>query len=469
MDFKGFADLFQPMTCIMSVETFPDGSYGNIRIVTGNEKYINATEYYEEMGAHDIFTNKFIPNSPYERYIPKDLNFEDFCYRCAIKGEQLHTYIHPDRFDCWLNLTMMPLVSDKENIGYCTYSQEITKDADPNLMTNIAPDIAGTVLNICIQLNDTNDFKKSMDEVIGGISDLCACDHCCILLTDHNTRKCTVLCERFGEGSQRIPMENYLDDDFFDIADSWKDTIAGSTCIIVKDPQEWEVLKQRNPAWYASLQSAKVQSIVLFPLRSGNEVLGYIWAIDFDAERTVKIKETLELTSFFISAHIANHQLFKRMEIMSSIDILTGVFNRNALNNRIDSICTQKAGTPENVGIVFADLNGLKRMNDSEGHFAGDMLLKNAALVLQREFEGCEIYRAGGDEYMIIAADMPEEEFNAHVEQLRADTADPEGVCFAVGKCYEKASEIKKAMRMADERMYADKEAFYKEHPEIAR
>ena len=157
------------------------------------------------------------------------------------------------------------------------------------------------------------------------------------------------------------------------------------------------------------------------------------------------------------------------MEIMSSIDILTGVFNRNAMNNRIDSICTKKAGTPENVGIVFADLNGLKRMNDSEGHFAGDMLLKNAALVLQREFEGCEIYRAGGDEYMIIAADMPEEEFNAHVEQLKSDTADPERVCFAVGKCYEKASEIKKAMRMADERMYADKEAFYKEHPEIAR
>ena len=40
MDFKGFADMFKPMTCIMSVEKFEDGSFGNIRIVTGNDTYM---------------------------------------------------------------------------------------------------------------------------------------------------------------------------------------------------------------------------------------------------------------------------------------------------------------------------------------------------------------------------------------------------------------------------------------------
>ena len=468
MDFKGFADMFKPMTCIMSVEKFEDGSFGNIRIVTGNDTYINAMQYYESMGAHDIFTQGFIPDSPYERYIPKDLNFEEYCYRCAILGEQLHTYIKPGRFDCWLNLTMMPLVSDKENIGYCTYSQEITQEADASKMTDIAPDIAGAVLNICIKLSKSDDFSKSMNDVIVGIRELCDSDHCCILLTDHNTRKCTVLCEDFAPDTKRSTMNDYLDEDFFDIAESWNDTIAGSTCIIIKDKQEWEVLKERNPRWYKSLKSASVESIVLFPLRSGNEVLGYIWAIDFDAERTVKIKETLELTTFFVSAHIANHLLFKRMEIMSSIDILTGILNRNAMNNRIDDICAGR-GNVENVGIVFADLNGLKRVNDKEGHFAGDMLLKNAALVLQKEFEGCEIYRAGGDEFMIIAADMAETQLEKRVEGLKAVASDPSGVCFAVGVCYDNAMNIKKAMRIADERMYANKEEFYKKHPEIAR
>ena len=58
-------------------------------------------------------------------------------------------------------------------------------------------------------------------------------------------------------------MNDYLDEDFFDIAESWNDTIAGSTCIIIKDKHEWEVLKERNPQWYESLKSADVESSVL--------------------------------------------------------------------------------------------------------------------------------------------------------------------------------------------------------------
>ena len=42
MDFKTFVDGFKTMTCIISVEKFPDGSYGNIRIVTGNKAYIDS-------------------------------------------------------------------------------------------------------------------------------------------------------------------------------------------------------------------------------------------------------------------------------------------------------------------------------------------------------------------------------------------------------------------------------------------
>ena len=51
--------------------------------------------------------------------------------------------------------------------------------------------------------------------------------------------------------------------------------------------------------------------------------------------------------------------------------------------------------------MVFADLNGLKRINDCDGHQAGDLLLKNASMALQNAFIGDEIYRAGGDEFLI--------------------------------------------------------------------
>ena len=469
MDYKTFSEQFRPITCIISVETYPDGSYGNIRIVTGNTPYMNSMQYFDSIGAEGVAQKEFIPNQPYEYYLPKDLNFEDFCYRCAVLGQPLHSYVSPERYDFWIDINMLPIVSDKENVHYCSYTQTISKTVRPELMSEISPDIANIVLSTCLKLRGRTDLKAALDEVIIDIRDQCNAEHCCILLTDDNNRSCTVLCEALSKGTKLVSMNCYVDDDFYDIASSWRETIAGSTCVIVKNEYEWNILKGRNPIWYNSLQLAGAESIILFPLRSGNEILGYIWAINFNMSDAPKIKETLELTTYFIASEIANYQLIQRMETLSSIDMLTGVMNRNAMNNRIDEICSANNDHAEKVGIVFADLNGLKRVNDKDGHFAGDMLLKNAAIALQRNFSNCEIYRAGGDEFMVIAIDMDDHELESRVEQLRKEASDPENVCFAVGLCIQSTDNIRLAMRIADELMYKDKARYYQLHPEITR
>lgn len=94
-ELKRFADRFKPSTCILSVEKNPDGTHGEIRIVTGNEAYLNVTSRFRQMGANTDNLPSFIPNSPYYRYFKKDMHFEDYCYRCAVLGETLHTYITP--------------------------------------------------------------------------------------------------------------------------------------------------------------------------------------------------------------------------------------------------------------------------------------------------------------------------------------------------------------------------------------
>jgi diguanylate cyclase (GGDEF)-like protein len=462
MDLNEFVKQFKPMTCIISVETFPDGSYGNIRIITGNEPYLASTQR--------SFGKEFVPDMPYEHYMLKDLNFEDFCYRCAVLGKTLHTYIHPERFDFWISLTMIPVASDKENIHYCAYTQELSKKADSELMSDLSVETSNAVIRTCIKLKGADDFQETMNEVIADIRDICDASHCCILLSDFTNRKCSVLCEALSATTTLASMKKYVNDDFFAIVDTWPDTIAGSTCVIIKDDHDWAVLKERNPVWYESMLSAGAESIVLFPLRAGSDILGFIWAINFNVENVVQIKETLELTSFILASEVATHQLFKRLEQTSSMDVLTGVFNRNAMNNRVDSLCAGEPKKPvTNVGIVFADLNGLKRVNDNQGHYAGDLLLKNAALILQKHFQGCEIYRAGGDEFMILAPDIPEERLEEMIEELRADTSDPDSVCFALGSSTASAESIRKALRAADERMYADKKEFYHLHPELKR
>ena len=166
---------------------------------------------------------------------------------------------------------------------------------------------------------------------------------------------------------------------------------------------------------------------------------------------------------------MANARLLKRLKIMGSVDMLTGVLNRNEMNNRIDRI-GKGIDRLKNIGIVFADVNGLKCVNDDKGHIAGDELLKNAANVLIKVFGNSDIYRAGGDEFMIIVPNTTEAELEEKAAEVRASSLGFERASFAVGCCFIRSSEeIFSALHISDERMYQDKGEYYRKHPELKR
>ena len=103
------------------------------------------------------------------------------------------------------------------------------------------------------------------------------------------------------------------DPDFYtNVVEKWEDTIGGSNCLILKNDSDMEYLKQKNPTWYESMITHRVKSIVLFPMKFGEELLGYIWAANFDTGEVDEIKETMELTTFFVASSVASVQLIKR-------------------------------------------------------------------------------------------------------------------------------------------------------------
>ena len=184
----------------------------------------------------------------------------------------------------------------------------------------------------------------------------------------------------------------------------------------------------------------------------------------------MQIKETLELTTFLIAAVISNHQLVSKLEFRSTVDGLTQVSNRNAMNDRVDSFVSGEVKLPAAMGVAFADLNGLKTVNDDEGHDAGDKLLTRAAALLKLAFGDYEIYRAGGDEFVIFCPDIPEKKLRELVQQLRTMADSTPDVSFAVGTVHVSGDySIIKAMQQADEHMYKDKEEYYRLHPEKDR
>lgn len=468
MDFQKVADSLGAMTCVVSVDKIGEDDYGNVRIMAGNKAYVDSIEH--PMGGVEMLTRKFVPGQEYTAYLTKDLNFEDACYRAAVKKKVVHAYAHPDRFDVWFNMTFMPVNHEDGDTCYCTYTMEINFEPDTDRMSNVASTVATEILGTCLKLRGATDFKFSMNDVIKDIRKICGASACCILLIDPNDKSCSVLAEDIGADSNLYSIEEYMQDGFYDMVMSWEDTIAGSNCVIAKNKHEMDVIKERNPVWYKSLKDAAVDSIALFPLKARGELLGYIWASNFDTEKAGTIKEAMETTTFILASEIGNYMLLDRLRILSSVDMLTGVLNRNEMNNFVESLCNGSKGKDESVGVVFADLNGLKTVNDEEGHPAGDALLKRAAAALRTVFGDDEIFRAGGDEFSMILTDVTEESLSKMVEQVRINSKDFDRVNFAIGFSVEKkAKDVRKALRKADENMYEDKRLFYEAHPEKQR
>ncbi len=458
MDFQKFVDGFYSSTCVVSIEK-KDGGYGDVRIVACNQKFIDTSVNPPYAPGPK---REFIPGQLYDLYLPKTPDFEDKCCKAAIEKKTIHTYIHLNVVDLWFNMSFVPVGYEEEGLCYCTYSTEPASVDDIGMAS--ASTTSDDVLKTCIKLRGATDFKKTMNEVISDIRKLCGSEVCSVLLVNQENGTSSLLAQSRAEKSTMRSLNQY--DNMYDIAMSWLDTIGERDSIIIKNDKDMEYVKQVNPAWHKTLEASNVKSIVIFPMRHRGQLLGFIWTTNINVDNVEKIKETLELTTFFITSEIASYRMVKQLERVSYTDLLTGIRNRNSMNDMVDSIVAGEAAIKAPYGVIFADLNGLKRVNDEDGHAAGDLLLKKAGLVLQEVFIEDNVYRAGGDEFMVIA-EGSKESFDRKLQTLREKASDPDYVCFSFGYCYnDSGMDIRDAMRIADEEMYKDKEKYYFEHPE---
>ena len=110
-------------------------------------------------------------------------------------------------------------------------------------------------------------------------------------------------------------------------------------------------------------------------------------------------------------------------------------------------------------------MNGLKRINDEQGHIAGDALIKRAAGILTKVFTPSCVFRAGGDEFVIIVDDIEQESFFEEVRKMKDILAKENGIAIAVGyKWAESAMNLNETVKKADEAMYENKQRFYREN-----
>ena len=145
-------------------------------------------------------------------------------------------------------------------------------------------------------------------------------------------------------------------------------------------------------------------------------------------------------------------------------DELTGLQNRRAFEEKVKDIIYT---CPEHYRVMMLDLNGLKCVNDTYGHDAGDELIRAAAVSLEQVFKNTEsIYRIGGDEFCIID-EGSEEEAQSCFEALKKITTDWKGklisgFTISAGVSVKKDGEdISYIIKQADQKMYECKRRYY--------
>ena len=151
------------------------------------------------------------------------------------------------------------------------------------------------------------------------------------------------------------------------------------------------------------------------------------------------------------------HRVLKSYEL----DALTGLPGSNKFKETTAGIGGNAAG----VGVVFFDVNSLKFYNDTMGHKAGDTLLQKAAeSILHITSRTVKAYRIGGDEFVALAMGSDENGMEMLLQKWREKLAElntsDDGIhcSIAVGTAIgAEGDKIGDILRLADERMYADK------------
>ena len=150
-----------------------------------------------------------------------------------------------------------------------------------------------------------------------------------------------------------------------------------------------------------------------------------------------------------------NRQLSDRLRVAEERDFLTGLLNTRAF----DAALAARAELGRPFGLILADMDCLRDVNDQEGHAVGNDLLRRAADILSRKLEyGDQLARVGGDEFGIITSTPGTDAVRALCGRLTAALHE-HGLSMSFGwaVCPRDGDSALLLFRAADERLYAQK------------
>ncbi|MBQ3543856.1 MAG: GGDEF domain-containing protein [Lachnospiraceae bacterium] len=158
-----------------------------------------------------------------------------------------------------------------------------------------------------------------------------------------------------------------------------------------------------------------------------------------------------------------NHNYAEKMKNLAEIDGMTGLYNKSIYLSMING----KYTSVKSVGVIFWDINSLKKINDTLGHETGDKLISTVATSIKNVTDSNGMsYRIGGDEFVMIISECGEEgvkkkisKWEEELSKVKKDLNFP--IYVSVGYAVGEGENIADVINKADKMMYENKREWH--------
>ncbi len=203
---------------------------------------------------------------------------------------------------------------------------------------------------------------------------------------------------------------------FINIDDTVRQALASDSPLLVKH------LPEGDPEGLAAALPAAAD-VIFLAMRTEDGVLGVVIAERGPAKRAgleQRVLNALEQMVAHTALALRRATLLVQLGRLADTDVLTGLANRGAFDRSlaVEMDRAHRQGTP--VGLLIADLDRFKLINDEQGHPAGDAVLREMGALLREDLRGFDLAaRYGGEEFAILMPGCPHSELSARAERLR--------------------------------------------------
>jgi len=210
-------------------------------------------------------------------------------------------------------------------------------------------------------------------------------------------------------------------------------------------------------------------SYLFYPIHQHDTLFGYL-VVDAKTAKnrtftSLKREITNTLSRLDLMEKVQSYT--KQLERIAQTDMLTGILNRRGFfeyTSRKFKYDLKLGNTP---GIVFCDVNGLKKVNDHFGHEFGDRMISDTGLILSQVFKDYVLARMGGDEFVVYVShcshsilDDIGHELIDKINQFNAHSAAVYQISLEAGMAYydpKKHSSLEDLIKEADQNLYTKK------------